>query len=425
MDMVSPEHLEQGKCGHLFEIMIGDSEMDFIDHAQIMIPAMTGLAVTVLDNNGQAFQLFEREYCLSPQLQPLCTAAGLQQFFDKKDGSRIYDISDTLDTRVLLMKIQERWVVLGPYVVTPWDENAAKVLLVKVGAQESMRLPYKVYRCKLPLVQHELAVHIAVLLITHTVGNEPPREIETIDMLVGSGLADRPQISQTFEELTVVNKRYELENQFMEAIAQGKTAKSLDLFREIFLLVPGLRYNSGDLTDQIAGAAILRTLVRRAAVQGGLTPVLIDAISQEYAQQMHRALDDTTINDLMERHVVAICEAIRANRKNDYSAYVKRAVQYIETHLSQPISVETLCQLNGISRKHFVHLFSKETGKTVKQYIAQARCECAAELLENSQLLVHEISSYVGYEDNNYFAKIFKSVMGVSPQEYRKAKIFY
>ena len=298
MDMVSPEHLEQGKCGHLFEIMIGDSEMDFIDHAQIMIPAMTGLAVTVLDNNGQAFQLFEREYCLSPQLQPLCTAAGLQQFFDKKDGSRIYDISDTLDTRVLLMKIQERWVVLGPYVVTPWDENAAKVLLVKVGAQESMRLPYKVYRCKLPLVQHELAVHIAVLLITHTVGNEPPREIETIDMLVGSGLADRPQISQTFEELTVVNKRYELENQFMEAIAQGKTAKSLDLFREIFLLVPGLRYNSGDLTDQIAGAAILRTLVRRAAVQGGLTPILIDAISQEYAQQMHRALDDTTINDL-------------------------------------------------------------------------------------------------------------------------------
>ena len=425
MDMVSPEHLEQGKCGHLFEIMIGDSEMDFIDHAQIMIPAMTGLAVTVFDSDDPDFQQFERENCLSPELQPLYTTVGLQQFFDKKDGNRIYDISDTLDTRVLLMKIQERWVVLGPYVVTPWDENAAKVLLVKVGAQESMRLPYKVYRCKLPLVQHELAVHIAVLLITHTVGNEPPREIETIDMLVGSGLADRPQISQTFEELTVVNKRYELENQFMEAIAQGKTAKSLDLFREIFLLVPGLRYNSGDLTDQIAGAAILRTLVRRAAVQGGLTPILIDAISQEYAQQMHRALDDTTINDLMERHVVAICEAIRANRKNDYSAYVKRAVQYIETHLSQPISVDTLCQLNGISRNHFVHLFSKETGKTVKQYIAQARCERAAELLENSQLLVHDISNYVGYEDNNYFAKVFKSVMGVSPQEYRKEKTFY
>lgn len=399
--------------------------MDFINHAQIMIPAMTGLAVTVLDNHGPSFQQFERENCLSPELQPLYTAAGLRQFFDKKDGSHIYDISDTLDSRLLLMKIHEQWIILGPYVVTPWDENAAKVLLAKAGAKEAMRLPYKIYRCRLPLVQHELAVHIAVLLVTHTVGNEPPREIETIDMFANSELAEKPRISQTFEEFSIVSKRYELENQFMDAIAQGKTSKSLDLFREIFLLVPGLRYNSGDLTDQIAGAAILRILVRRAAVQGGLTPILIDAISQEYAQQMHTALDQASINDLMERHVVAFCEAIRANKKNNYSIYVKRAVQYIETHLSQSISVDTLCQLNGISRNHFVHLFSKETGKTVKQYIAQARCECAAELLENSQLLVHEISNYVGYEDNNYFAKVFKSVMGVSPQEYRKEKTFY
>lgn len=399
--------------------------MDFINHAQIMIPAMIGLAVTVFDSDNPDCRQFERENCLSPQLQPLYTASSLQQFFEKKDSSRIYDISDALDTRVLLMKIHEQWVILGPYVTTPWNENEAKTLLIKAGAQEAMRLPYKSYRCKLPLVQHELAVHIAVLLVTHTVGNEPPHEIEAINMFGNSALADKPRISQTFEELAIVNKRYELENQFMEAISQGKTSKSLDLFREIFSLVPGLRYISSDLADQIAGAAILRTLVRRAAVQGGLTPILIDAISQEYAQQMHRAFDYAMIKDLMELHIVAICQAIRASRKNDYSVYVKRAVQYIEIHLSQPISVDTLCRLNGISRTHFVHLFSKETGRTVKQYIAQARCECAAELLENSRLPVHEISSYVGYADNNYFAKVFKNVMGVSPQEYRKAKTFY
>ena len=399
--------------------------MDFIEHAQIMIPAMTGLAVTVLDGDGPSFRRFERENCLSEPLQPLYTAAGLRLFFDKKDGNHIYDISDALDTRVLLLKIQEEWIILGPYVVTAWNENTAKVLLAGVGAQDAMMLPYKVYRCKLPLVPHELAVHIAVLLVTHTVGNEPPREIETIDMSARGGPADRSRISETFEEFSVVNQRYELENQFMEAIAQGKTAKSLDLFREILLLVPGLRFISGDLTDQIAGAAIMRTLVRRAAVQGGLTPIRIDAISQEYAQQMHRASDDTTINDLMELHIVAICQAIRADRKNDYSVYVKRAVQYIETHLSQTISVDALCQLSGISRKHFVRLFSKDTGKTVKQYVAHSRCERAAELLKNSQLPVHEISTYVGYEDSNYFTKVFKSIMGVSPQEYRKAKIFY
>lgn len=400
--------------------------MDFIDHAQIMIPATTGLAITVLDSNSSSsFQQFEKENCLSPGLQPLYTASGLRQFIDKKDARHIYDISDALDTRVLLLKIQARWIVLGPYVATPWNETAAKVLLANAGVQDAMRLPYKVYRCKLPLVEHKLAVHIAVLLIIHTVGNDPPYQIETINMPVDVGSTGKPQISQPFEQIAVVNRRYEVENQFMETVAQGKATRSLELYREISSLVPGLSFMSDDLKDHIAGAAIGRTLVRRAAIQGGLTPVIIDAISQEYAQQMHHATDMATINDLMEHCIVAICQAIYAAGKGNYSLYVKRAVEYIETHLSQPIPVDALCQLSGISRKHFVHLFSKETGKTVKQYIAQARCERAAELLENSQLPVHEISAYVGYEDNNYFAKIFKSVMGTSPQEYRKMKTFY
>lgn len=400
--------------------------MDFIDHAQILIPATTGLAITVLNSNSpSSFQQFEKENCLSPQLQPLYTASGLRQFIDTKDERHIYDISDALDTRALLLKIQDRWIILGPYVVSPWNETAAKVLLANVGAQDAMRLPYKVYRCKLPLVEHKLAVHIAVLLIIHTVGNDPPYQIGSIDMPIEIGSTGKPQISQSFEQITVVNRRYELENQFMEAVAQGKTTKALELYREIWSLTPGLSFMSDELKDQIAGAAIGRTLVRRAAVQGGLTPVMIDAISQEYAQQMHHALETATINDLVEHYIVAVCQVIYAAGKGNYSLYVKRAVEYIETHLSQPISVDTLCQLSGISRKHFVHLFSKETGKTVKQYIAQARCERAAELLENSQLPVHEISSYVGYEDNNYFAKIFKSVMGTSPQEYRKMKTFY
>ena len=55
----------------------------------------------------------------------------------------------------------------------------------------------------------------------------------------------------------------------------------------------------------------------------------------------------------------------------------------------------------------------------------QVRCERAADLLQNSQLLIQEISHYVGYEDNNYFSKIFKATMGVSPLEYRRRKTFY
>lgn len=127
----------------------------------------------------------------------------------------------------------------------------------------------------------------------------------------------------------------------------------------------------------------------------------------------------------MDEYVRTFCHMIRVYSQNSYSPYVRRAVQYIDAHLSQPITIDDLCRLSNISRSHFVRLFGQETGKTVKQYIAQARCECAANLLENSQMLVQEVSHYVGYDDTNYFARVFKEIMGISPQEYRKKKSFY
>lgn len=399
--------------------------MDFINHAQIMIPALSGMAVTVWNGTSQPLQEFEKRFCFLPEIQTLYTEKGLLSFFEKKDDSHIYTLSDALGTQIIMIKIDKQWIILGPYVTSMWHETDAKVLLASCGVGDTLLLPYKLYRCGLPVLEQGFAVRIAVLLLTSTVGNLPPRELEAIHLAAKDASQMQSHISEQYDEVELVNQRYALESQIEEAVYQGKTTEALRLVQEMLLLASGLRYVTDDMKDQIAGAAILRVLVRHAALRAGLMPAVIDPLSQEYAQKMHRAVDEQQMHELIEQYIVAFCFAIRANNKSNYSIYVKRAIQYIETHMSQSISIDALCRINGISRKHFVRLFSKETGKTVKQYIAQVRCERAAELLENSQLLVSEISSYVGYEDNNYFTKIFKSVMGVSPQEYRKMKTFY
>lgn len=399
--------------------------MVFIEHAKIMIPALSGLAVTVWNGSTQPLKEFEKRFCFLPQMQTLYTENGLLSFFEKKDGSHIYTMYDALGTQIILLKIDEQWVILGPYVTSVWHEANAKVLLAGCGVGDAYFMSYKLYRCGLPLLEQGFAVRAAVLLLTNTVGNIPPRELETIHLAARDTSQIQSHISEQYDEAELVNHRYALENQIEEAVYQGKTTEALRLVHEMFLHVSGLRYVTSDMKDQIAGAAILRVLVRHAALRAGLMPIVVDSLSQEYAQKMHRTVDEQQMRGLIEQYIAAFCFVIRANNKSNYSVYVKRAVQYIETHLSQSIAIDTLSKLNGISRKHFVHLFSKETGKTVKQYIAQTRCERAAQLLENSQLPVHEISGYVGYEDNNYFTKVFKSVMGTSPQEYRKMKTFY
>lgn len=399
--------------------------MDFIDHAKVMIPMLSGLAVTVWNGEPQPLKEFEERFCFLPEIQTLYTENGLRSFFEKKDGKHIYTLSDALDTRMIIIKAGEKWVVLGPYVTAVWQETDAKITLAGCGLGDAFLLPFKLYRCNLPVLEQGYVIRTAVLLLTNTVGNHPPRELETIRLAERDTSKNESHIPEQYDEAELVNQRYALENQIAEAVYQGKTTEAIQRVHEMFHLAPGLRFVSDDMKDQIAGAAILRVLVRHAALRAGLMPVVIDSLSQEYAQKMHRAVDEQQLNELMEQYIAAFCYAIRANNKSSYSVYVKHAVQYIETHLSQSISVDALCRLSGISRKHFVHLFSKDTGKTVKQYIAHSRCECAAKLLKNSQLPIHEISSYVGYEDSNYFTKVFKSIMGVSPQEYRKAKTFY
>lgn len=399
--------------------------MDFIDHAKIMIPELTGLPVTVWNGDSRPLEEFEKQFCFLPEIQELYTAKGLLSFFERKDGSHIYVISEPLDTRIAAVKIDGQWVILGPYITSAWQDTGAKVLLAGCGVKDENFLPFKLYRCGLPMLEQGFVIRTAVLLLKNTVGNLPPRELEMIQLAVKNEEEIAPRVSEQYDEIELVNRRYAIENQIIEAVQQGRTTEALELEREMFQLAKGLRFVTADMKDQIAGAAILRVLVRHAALRAGLMPVVIDSLSQEFAQKMHHASDEQQIRELVEQYIVSFCYAIRANQKGSYSIYVKRAVQYIETHLSQPVSADTLCQLSGISRKHFVQLFSKETGRTVKQYAAQARCARAAELLENSQLPVQEISSYVGYEDNNYFTKVFKSIMGMSPQEYRKTKTFY
>ncbi len=401
--------------------------MDFIADAQFLIPELTGLTVTVWEEalGTQLLNEFEERFCFLPNVQTLYTAHGLLSFFEKKNDSHVYVAADLLDTHMIIIKANAKWILLGPYVISAWQEKTAHILLAKCGVQKSALLPYKYYYCSLPLLEQSYTIRIAMLLLMRTKGNVPPHELKAIDVMAEENAILRTRMAYLYEEPEMVNRRYEWERKFMETIRQGQTEEAVELLKREPSGNTGLRFITEDMKDQIAGMAVLRTMARLAARSAGLTPILIDSISQEYAQKMHHALDKQQLNELMDEYVRTFCHMIRVHSQNSYSPYVRRAVQYIDAHLSQPITIDDLCRLSNISRSHFVRLFGQETGKTVKQYIAQARCECAANLLENSQMLVQEVSHYVGYDDTNYFARVFKEIMGISPQEYRKKKSFY
>ena len=82
-----------------------------------------------------------------------------------------------------------------------------------------------------------------------------------------------------------------------------------------------------------------------------------------------------------------------------------------------------LAGLVGISRSHFSREFAAHLSMSPQEYLIQERITHAIQLLYNDSLTIKEIGYSCGYPDENYFCRVFRKVMGVSPGEYRKSGI--
>ena len=392
--------------------------MNFLESSAILVPALTGMALTLYDGNADALSQFEDQYCFSPQLQKIYTAKGLEMFFQGSAEDRLYILAEPMDTYLAVFRTGELLVLLGPYVEAGWNEKASRLLLAKLGASEAALPMYKAYRCKLPIVRQEAAVRAAFLLTENLDGEV--RAVETLCLE-----AESQSLSLTFSGLYAnaeeVNRRYQLEDSFIEAVSRGDARKAHWARREMSKVQSGIRFISDSMQDQLVGAAIARTLIRLGGKLGGLSPVFIDSVSQEYAQRMKQAASEGELRGLIAELIGRICGEIRERRHSGWSPVVRRAADYMELNLSRPMTTEEIAQAAGENKRNFVSRFIRETGMTVKEYLAKLRCGIAAQLLADSEASIQEIAAYVGYLDNNYFSKVFKDNLGMSPQSYRTA----
>ncbi len=103
----------------------------------------------------------------------------------------------------------------------------------------------------------------------------------------------------------------------------------------------------------------------------------------------------------------------------EVSAPVARAIAYIEAHLGEPLGVERLADIAGLSRAHFVRKFSTEAGKSPWDHVFAARMERATRLLIATDQPVVAIAVAAGFANGNYFAKAFRRLNGLSPSAFR------
>jgi two-component system response regulator YesN len=98
---------------------------------------------------------------------------------------------------------------------------------------------------------------------------------------------------------------------------------------------------------------------------------------------------------------------------------VNRAKKYIEEHMTEDISLYQISQEVAISPSYLSTLFKKYAGSGVTEYIARMRISEAKKMLRETGKKVYQISEEVGWGNPQYFDRIFKRYVGVTPAEYR------
>lgn len=204
-----------------------------------------------------------------------------------------------------------------------------------------------------------------------------------------------------------------LENDLTDSLQTGKTEPVLPLLEEI----RACAHASGLPTDSEIGTFI----------------ALVGRVTRELLERSCLSIEEA--EDIM--HVKSLCLspsadffAAEATRKigillkhlekaaGKYSRIVTDAMSIVHNNYAKPLSLESVADAIGISPGRLSRLFAEETGQGFSRYLVMFRIEQAKKMLERPGASVKEVSASCGYPDQNYFARLFKKLIGTTPTAY-------
>lgn len=109
--------------------------------------------------------------------------------------------------------------------------------------------------------------------------------------------------------------------------------------------------------------------------------------------------------------------------KVDTPEFFERIKNYVQGHLTEPLTLQSVCEEFGISQTSLSKIFRKYAGDSFINYLTAARIQKAKDLMGRPQrLYIKDIAVLTGFKDPFYFSRIFRSVTGVSPTDYMERR---
>ncbi len=146
---------------------------------------------------------------------------------------------------------------------------------------------------------------------------------------------------------------------------------------------------------------------------------------QSILQRIASAVSWEEINESMEEFFqmmkLDMKPAGTEDGETSASSMVQKAQQLVEKYYDQGITLEEIAAKLFVSEEYLSTQFKKETGSSFSETIRKYRIEKVKKLLLETHLKLNQIAELAGYSDPKYMSRVFRKVVGMLPDEYRKS----
>lgn len=337
----------------------------------------------------------------------------------------IYFLEDRFRCHYVILPVPEEGrqvFLIGPYLAQPANIASTRELCEREGIPAGLTTVMNQYYSTIPLVDREEDLQQFIETMAKFLYGPGHFEIRLFRQGRAMQVHYNLEATGSSNEQTahLLEQRYEVEQQMMEAIARGdirdaSRCNNSPVFR--------------NLDDRAATSIrsrknymiVLNTLCRKAAQQGGVHPVYLDELSRQFAVKIEAVTMISQIPELAQEMVRKYCLLVQRSSTAGYSPMVGRVINYVALNLSDSeMTLSSVAQHFSVNKSYLTTMFRKEVGVPLTSYINEKRIEQAIFLLNAEGGQIQSIASACGIPDVTYFTRLFRRSKGMTPTEYKK-----
>ncbi|NOV04022.1 response regulator transcription factor [Paenibacillus planticolens] len=207
------------------------------------------------------------------------------------------------------------------------------------------------------------------------------------------------------------------EELFKESIRKTKSEQIVKHVDEWFerILKNGFPYPDQWNKAVIRMVSSTASVIKDFVTDQDYTDILVKAETQLSASS-----DYVSCKSRFQETLMLFMDILLKSRSKKHESVIETCVHYLEMHYMEDLSLDRVANHLFFSPNYLSLIFKNHLGMTFSKYLTDMRIKKGIELLQNSTLKVYEIAPRVGFKDEKYFYRVFKSRFGVTPDEYRR-----